>query len=160
MEKFDFWRWKKDEAGFVIAVLLVIVVVSGWQIRVGAMKTRDAQRRADVEQVARALAHYYSDHEAYPNSVDGKIVACGEDAQEGCEWGEGPVKDSDEVVYIKQLPIDPLSSKGWSYRYISGSDGFKIYVGQEYHKDPSFKPSLTEVCGKNVQCSWYVEKKF
>ncbi|KKW29938.1 MAG: hypothetical protein UY74_C0059G0001, partial [Candidatus Kaiserbacteria bacterium GW2011_GWC2_52_8b] len=49
MEYFSVWEWKKQEIVFFAGVVLVILVISAVQLRTGAMKTRDAQRKADAE---------------------------------------------------------------------------------------------------------------
>ena len=75
MDGFSILDWKKGEMVFVVAVLLVIVGISGLQLRVSQMKTRDAQRKADVELVGRALSVYLEDHKILPAADSGRIVA-------------------------------------------------------------------------------------
>ena len=69
------------------------------------MKTRDAQRRADVELVGRALQAYWADHKIFPPAQNARIVACGQDGAEVCEWDMGPILDSEGVVYLKKFPL-------------------------------------------------------
>lgn len=150
--EFDVLDWKKSEMVFVVCVLTVIFGVSFYQLRIGEMKTRDAQRKADVELVARALNAYYSDYEKYPDMKDGKIVSCGEKGLDVCEWGGGPIVDEKNVIYLKKIPVDP---RNWWYVYELREGGFRIYVGLEYSGDPGMRKDLTMECGNHVQCKWY-----
>jgi hypothetical protein len=153
---FSPFAWKRSELIFVTMVLLVLFSVSFFQLRIGEMKTRDAQRKADVELVARALNAYYSDHGQYPASQNGKIVACGKELAEECEWGLDSITDAENITYIKSLPNDPFSGQGRSYKYLlDDMDNFKIYVSLERSNDPDLKKDLTIGCGINVQCNWY-----
>lgn len=156
---FSLINWKKNEIGFVVGVVFLILGVSLFQLRISMMKTRDAQRKADVELVARAMEAYFSDYKEYPTaSENGEIVACGREGLEVCVWGQGKVVDRDEVVYLNKLPIEPLVQKGYKYVYWVDEDrqNFKIYVSLEYRSDPAFKNNLTVMCGEKIQCRWYV----
>lgn len=154
--EFDFLKWSKGEAAFVAGVVALIFGVSFWQVRIGEMKTRDAQRKSDAILIGRAVSSYFEDHGVYPAAEEGKIVACGRDGAEVCEWGDGPIVDSDGVAYLKKIPKDPL---GYDYLYEvkDGEGGFRVYVALEYKRDRTAVNNLTTECGKNVQCRWYVE---
>lgn len=158
MEVFSLLEWKKSELVFVVTVMLLVWGVSWAQLKTGEMKTRDAQRKADVELVARALGAYYLDYKVYPPAVDGKILSCGGRGAYVCEWGEGKMVDGDNVTYLGKMPIDPLSGAGRTYVYEVATDrkSFGIYVGLEDRRNEAFKKDLTQECGNNVQCSWYV----
>lgn len=158
---FSILDWKKSEMVFVVGVILLIVAISYSQVKLGEMKTRDAQRKSDVEMVARGLRKYMADYHFLPREAtgSGKIVACGYMGTEVCEWGFGPVTDADGVAYINKLPEDPMSAKGYNYMYKPSADGssFRLYIGLENRSDKAYRSNLTEMCGNNVQCSWYVE---
>jgi hypothetical protein len=112
-----------------------------------------------VELVARALRAYYADYQVYPGENNGLIVSCGSKGAEMCVWGGGPLVDKDNVGYLKKIPIDPLFVRGWSYVYEirDGGGAFRIYVGLEWDRDLGKRDGLTQRCGENVQCKWYVE---
>lgn len=146
MDSFSPLSWKKSELMFVGAVLVVILAVSQIQLKVGQMKTRDAQRKADVELVGRALWAYWADHKIFPSAQNARIVACGRDGAEVCEWDTGPILDSEGVVYLKKIPVDPFSFRGWKYVYEASPDGQKFKIS-----------AALENCRNGVQCNWYVE---
>lgn len=160
VDQFSPLAWKKPEIIFVSVVLGVLLCVSWFQLLISQMRTRDAQRKADVELVARALDNYLFDHLVLPASTaDGKIVACGRQGQEVCEWDGGPIIDDDDVVYIKKLPIDPFAHKGRTYVYEVDEtrQKYTLYVAVEYSRDDGRRDNLTKVCGPSLQCNWYVK---
>lgn len=156
---FSLLSWKKSELGFVVCVVAAILGISLFQLRISQMKTRDAQRKADVELVARAIDAYYSDYKEYPTaSKNGEIIACGREGLEVCVWGEGKVVDRDEVVYLSKLPVEPQAEKGLRYVYEvdESRQKYKIYIALEYKSDPAYNDNLTAMCGEKIQCRWYV----
>ena len=143
---FSLFEWKKHELIFVGVVLLVILVISQIQLKVGQMKTRDAQRKADVELVGRALDKYYADHQVFPPAEDGKILSCGGVVDLVCDWGKDLIRDLKGTVYLNKFPADPLADQGRSYVYEVDKtrQQYRIYV-------------TLENCQGDVQCKWYIE---
>lgn len=156
---FSFFEWKRSEVLFVGGILLLILLVSRAQLKIGQMKARDAQRKADVELVGRALEKYYHDYEIYPSGNDGQIVACGDLADLPCKWGKDGIHDIEGVVYLKLLPNDPLAHDEQKYIYEvdATQKKYRIYVALEYRRDVDWKQNLTSGCGNGLQCNWYVE---
>ncbi len=150
----------KSEIVFVVTVILIVFGLSWFQLKDGERKTRDVQRKADVELVARKLAVFYSDHNYYPPaSPSGEIVSCGLGATLPCKWGEDPIVDSEGVSYLSKLPNDPFAGDGRKYIYTAASTPGKvrIYIALERKQDKDIKKDLTVECGNHVQCNWYVE---
>lgn len=151
---YSFFSWEKKEIAMAMSVVFLIFGISFFQLRIGQMKTRDAQRKADVELVARALRAYGEDHKSLPEATEsGKILSCGKNGAFACDWGEGKVVDEENVVYMEKLPQDPFSFKGWRYVY----DQNRIYVSLENSRDKGIRHGLTRQCGDGLQCNWYVE---
>ena len=160
MSEFSILDWKRNEVLFTAGVIGAIVIISAGQLVIGNMKTRDAQRKADVELTARALVRYRDDYGVVPSATDsGKIVSCGREGTETCEWGKGEIVDIDNITYLKKTRQDPLAEEGRKYIYVPDEtrSGFRIYVGLEYKRDPAWKKNLTVQCGENVECNWYVQ---
>lgn len=141
---FSVLEWEKKEIVFVAAVLLILFGISFYQLKLGQMKTRDAQRKADVELVGRALTVYLEDHQILPMANEGRIVGCGYMGGEACAWDGGPMIDNEGVVYLKKMPIDPFSYRGGKYVYEVSPDGKKFKVW-----------AALENCRGGVQCNWY-----
>lgn len=156
---FSFFTWKKSEAIFVVSVILVLFGISYFQLKIGQMKARDAQRKADVELVGRALDQYLLDNKILPPSQNGKIVACGNKGLDACAWGGGPIVDSQGVSYLKKIPQDPFAYQGRFYVYEADliKNKYRISISLEYTSDISWKHDLTTWCGNGVQCNWYVQ---
>lgn len=156
-QRFNIFEWKKGEIIWVAAVVAGIITLSWRQLITGEQKTRDAQRKADVELVGRALNNYYADYQIYPPATaSGQIVSCGTYGLNACQWGEDNIVDVDGVVYLKGLPKDPQSWKGLKYVYETNKDRtkYKIYVHLEYVGDVGYRRGLTQQCGDGVQCNW------
>jgi hypothetical protein len=156
---FSILNWEKNEFLFVLIVVLVALGVSLTQLSWGAIKTRDAQRKADLDLIVKSLELYYDQHDMFPVGKDGKIMSCGK-GRGVCMWGEDKIVDDEGVVYLEKLPTDPFSGKGWTYWYEPSNNlqGFRLYSGLENKRDPEMKQDLTNECGITIQCRWYVEK--
>ena len=125
-----------NSSGLTLIELLVVMVILGilatvgfGQYRTSQIKARDAQRKGDLDNIARALEMYYNDHESYPLSSNGKIQV----ELDVLNWGDA--FDTDDVVYMKTLPSDPVSD--YDYCYESDADGslYKLYAKLENEND-------------------------
>jgi len=128
-----------------MAILGILATVGFGQYRTSQKKGRDVQRKADLDNIARGLELYYNDHNAYPVSTNcatppleqGKIVVDKDcpDSFTALNWGDAfqVTENEQEIIYMKQLPIDPTS--GQSYCYFSDGTGFKIYAKLENSQD-------------------------
>ncbi len=131
----------------VMAILAILASVGFGQYRTSQQKGRDAQRKADLANIARALEMYYNDHQAYPSSQDcggsetGKIVVnrdCPASARV-LNWGDAfeiNGANNEIVVYMKQLPRDPRSHNHYCYQ----ADGsyFRLYAILENSRDRDY----------------------
>src|SRR3990167_5669693 len=102
-------RMKK---GFTLIELLVVISIVGILIGLsifslqGARETsRDAKRKADLEQVRSGVEIYKSDCNKYPTSLSSPLV------------GDGSVTSCAVTnIYINQVPTDPISpTSDYSY---------------------------------------------
>lgn len=159
IQDFSVLSWSKRELGYVMVVMLSILAISAWQLNLGEIKARDAQRKSDTELIARSLITYYQAQDIYPEAKNGMMVACGSGGEDVCEWGNSELKDIDGVVYLKNIPRDPWTEKGYMYVYTTSENrqSFKIYVALENKSDKDLKRDLTTMCGEKIQCMWYVE---
>lgn len=135
------------QPGFTLVEILIVMVIIGIVATIGfgsfassQMKGRDASRKSDLTQIARALETYYNDYGQYPLDSVGAIAGCG--AGVACEWGE-PFVDDKNTVYMIKIPHDPKSDR--YYRYAS-SDGtsYQIYASLENRLDTSIVDFGTE----------------
>jgi len=71
-------------------------------------KARDAKRKADLEQIQRALEMYYEDKKRYPVNLNFGDKLC---ETRNCL--------SNEKIYMQKIPNDPVNNKNYVYE----SDG-------------------------------------
>lgn len=132
--------------------MVVIFLVTLLNLRVAVRRSRDVQRRTDLNELAGALVDFSGNYGFFPPSEDGKIKACkGQnfdseiagvlsrqplDRSElfkllrGCEWGKDALVDlfdPEYPAYMKNIPQDPKSSLGATYLYFSNEKRFQIF---------------------------------
>lgn len=96
----------------VIAILAALASMISGNISTSLKKGRDAKRKADLEEVTRALEMYYEDNKAYPLTLTfGSIL-------------EDP---STTKIYMQKLPNDPITTKSYQYLSATGTD-YKLFA--------------------------------
>ncbi|KKQ48653.1 MAG: hypothetical protein US75_C0001G0045 [Candidatus Woesebacteria bacterium GW2011_GWC1_38_13] len=133
-------------------ILLVIASLTAFNLQVSLRRSRDSQRKADINAISDALGKYQADFGFFPPSTkDGKILACKGDnfgnvpdnlteeekkafffkILKGCSWGDDALKDvNDEKYepYLRSIPKDPKFDEGLTYFYISNMNRYQIYA--------------------------------
>ncbi len=103
------------ELTVVIAILGVLSALITGNFITSLKKGRDARRKADLEQIQRALEMYYEDKKTYPTfSFPFGNKLC---ETETCASGE--------KVYMQKVPNDP---SGFSYGYNSDGTYYRLYA--------------------------------
>lgn len=116
----------KNKKGFTLIELLVVIMILGvlssliiGNFFTSLKKGRDARRKADLEQIQRALEMYYEDKRAYPTQAPGNgFIFNGEFSEDG-------------KTYMKKVPNDPIIGKNYKYVYDSENNGYKLYACME-----------------------------
>jgi len=135
--------------GFTLIELLIVIIILGVMAALitgnfftSLKKGRDTKRKADLEQIQRALEMYYEDKKAYPVTIDltfgGKL----------CETSACPGTDK---VYMQKVPNDPISGKVYQYFSNDGTN-YKLFACLENNLQmlPYLSTSYTMDC--NVAC--------
>jgi type II secretory pathway pseudopilin PulG len=167
--------FSKKEIGWILVILILIASASLYNFRISLRRARDAQRKADLGQIANAVGAFQNDFGFYPPSLDGKIVACKKDGVDNyaeykdslltkdneidlfeiyapCEWGNDSLSDVFEPEYppyIDTLPMDPQGSAGAYYTYISNKNRFQLYTGLEGKDEDDMQSVIAE---RNISC--------
>ncbi len=153
---------RSESKGFTLIELLIVIMILGLLAALvtgnfftSLKKGRDAKRKADLEQVQRAVEMFYEDKGVYPLTSD--LVL----GSKLCETSECA---GTEKVYMQKVPNDPISGK--TYQYLS-SDGtnYKLFACLENNLQilPYESSGYLITCGdcKNqagsqVTCVWGV----
>ncbi len=98
----------------LLVTIVVLGVISGIVISVlnpiKHMETsRDSRRKSDLGSIQTALEMYYSENNAYPDSVPF-----------GTNWEEAG------VTYMRQVPQDPLSGQSYTYTPDGDRQGYTL----------------------------------
>lgn len=137
-------KYFQEGEGFTLIELLVVIAIIGVlasvvlaSVNTARAKSRDARRKADLNQLRLALELYYDTNGAYPPSAPGPSWYSSESPQcctatnNGGNWIPGLAP-----TYIPVLPRDPLPGTGrpqptcgaWnsSYLYVSNGQGYTL----------------------------------
>lgn len=153
------YLYKKDngftlvELLIVLAILAMLATIGFGQYSTSQTKARDAQRKADVGNIARALEMYYNDFGVFPEDDGGGLISVdkdGDGTNDDLEWGES--FETDEAIYMKELPKDPHADNGseWDYCYDAADDqsSYHLYAVLENEDDSDYVDSYDDTeCG-------------
>ncbi len=102
------------ELMLVIAILGVLAALISGNFITSLKKGRDARRKADMEQIQRALEMYYEDKRAYPTPA----------AAPGFPFGSAFSDPVSTKIYMQKVPNDPI---GVNYGYTSDGTYYRMY---------------------------------
>lgn len=113
---------KKYHLGFTLLELMIVVVILGVLAAMmsgnfinSLKKGRDARRKADLEQIQKAIEMYYEDKKEYPIFFTPSLTKlCESDV---C---------TDEKVYMQRVPTDPTNSPAYSFSI--NSQSYRLYA--------------------------------
>jgi len=108
----------------VIAILGVLAMLITPNMITSLKKGRDARRKADLEQVQKALELYYEDNKAYPTSLD---------LSSGAQFCHPSPNGCATKIYMEKLPQDLKSV--CHYDYVSAGTDYKLYAYLENTQD-------------------------
>jgi len=116
---------KKNLFGFTLIELLIVIIILGvlsalisGNFFTSLKKGRDARRKADLEQIQRALEMYYEDKRAYPITIT---------------FGSSLTDSVSGKTYMQKVPTDPVSS--YSYQYQSDGTYYRLFSCIENNLD-------------------------
>ncbi len=123
----------KSRSGFTIVELLIVIVVIGILAAITIVayngiqqRGRDAQRKSDVANIAKALELYYIDNGQYPLSSGSTTINSGWSTTADASWQN--LRAQLVPKYIANLPSDPINTPtgfvgstptSYSYAYYS-----------------------------------------
>ncbi len=132
---------KSKQKAFTLLELLVVIAILALLVGLGLrtfgsvqQKSRDSRRKQDLQNISKAMELYYNDFKHYPFSSNGKIMGCGTDSLELCNWGD-PWKNSvNQTLYMSELPQDFTGSQ---YYYLTDEYGtsYSFFAHLENEED-------------------------
>jgi len=145
-------------SGFTLIELLVAIAIIAILTSIGfgtyagvQKKSRDAQRKSDLNQLTRALELFYSDFGRYPESLaNGTIDADISAGKDPLNWGETFDDPDGNQIYMGNLPLDPQTS-GTYYFYQSNSSGSKFRVLTLLENDDDLQIN-TDLVDQEISC--------
>lgn len=155
-----------NKKGFTLIELLIVIMILGvlaslmtGNFFTSLKKGRDTKRKADLEQVQRALEMYYEDKKTYPSF---NIFATSN--YQLCETKIAATCGT-EKAYMLKIPNDPVSGKSYQYLSADGTN-YKIFACLENNLQilPYESTESTLTCGNcrnpadtaDVECVWGV----
>lgn len=160
------------ELMIVMGLIMILSVVGIGSFMVATVKSRDAQRKNDLNQMVKAIESFYSDVGHYPlseTSTDAtkdtphcyeSTGGIGTDLQ--CISGGKLYSKNDTIyAYYITIPSDPVRQA--PYTYISDGTTFAIYAGLENENDkdllknPDGSVNMDPwglSCGTGVKCNY------
>lgn len=142
----------------VMAIIAILAAAGLSSFSTSQAKGRDGRRKADLNQLSRALEMYYNDHGQYPTGTGGAIVSCGSGTtcSSSCAWVNELTfcDDGKGTVYMQKLPKDPSPTR--SYYYYSDGSTYALYTWLENTQDTLITPSHSTNCAVSgsQSCNW------
>lgn len=151
----------RKDAGFTLMEILIAMTIMGILASIGLasytislQKSRDAARKSDLSQMARALESYNNDYGTYPRACSGGLIGGCVDGTQACSWGSS--FSTSNKVYMKQLPDDKKT--GWDYVYLTSPDrkSFQLFTRLENDRDPNWVVYTTVCTSQSDPCTFGV----
>ncbi len=137
------------ELMIIISMLGVLSASLAGNFITSLKKGRDARRKADLEQIQRALEMYYEDKKKYPTFnifASNNSSLCETRIASDC---------NPEKTYMQKIPNDPVAGK--SYEYQSNGREYRLYACLENNQQILPYDSLSG--SPTITCSTQCKKK-
>ena len=112
----------------VISIISILTIVSVSSYRTAQIKARDAERKAELVEVSKALMLYYNDVGKFPDHFDfGNVTV-------GFVGGDG-------TIYMRETPLDPKNEDSYKfvYKYSTDQKKFALFANLENKEDSQCK---------------------
>lgn len=145
-----------------MAIIMILSVIGIGSYTQATLKSRDTQRKNDLNQMAKAIEVFNLDMGRYPSDDGNGVILCpnvaGEDTE--CRTSIYAYLNGERSTYMDYLPLDPIQSRIYYYENILGG-GYAIYAALENEEDrdvvvdgDNVKTDWGKSCGINNNCNY------
>lgn len=160
--------FSKSELIIITTVLLVVGIVSYFNMQVSLRRARDFQRKEDIVNLTTDIEFFKERWHFYPLSEEGRIMACANDntvkdykenhfsrtSLVPCNWYvdtffNPEIPGEEKISYQPIIPGDPETGQGKSYFYLSTGEHFQMLAHLEGKDEPEYDKKIEE---RNIKC--------
>ncbi len=132
--------------GFTLVELLMVIIIIGIvsllsasSYRTAQIKSRDTERKANLNALHKSLMMYYNDTGSFPNLASDRLFG---NSAVGLTGANG-------IIYMRETPKDPKDSGDYKYVYKTDGKMFNLFANLENKKDSQCKTAPYQVSGVN-----------
>jgi prepilin-type N-terminal cleavage/methylation domain-containing protein len=120
----------------VMALVAILAVVGLGSYNQATMKSRDTERKNDLNQITKALETFNNDVGRYPEvNNDGDMTCPGIDDEQDCNGRISAYFNGALATYMQEVPADPIMAREYVYIPDDGMGAYSLYAALENVED-------------------------
>ena len=138
----------------VMAIIGILAVVGIGSYTQATIKSRDTERKNDLNQIAKALELFNLDMNRYPKINVGGEMTCpeGDGSEVLCGQEIYAFVGDKKATYIEKAPIDPKVGRKYVYTPTDSYGGFALYAALENTEDKDVVTAAGEPTNWGISC--------
>lgn len=141
----------------VMAIIGILSVIGIGSFTQATVKSKDTQRKNDLNQIAKALELYYNDAGSYPSSNgSGQIMCSSTSAPDTCSSPAACTTkftycfNGKSTIYLDKLPVDADNARKYYYKPDASLSSFAYYTSLENLEDKD----VVVISGTTTKTDW------